>query len=79
MDTLYDDATPKEIFDMQRVWMLQSLYGTIVTNLFKGASDWYAPVRRLDLTHERLDLSKITFIALVNDSEQDATAETVWG
>jgi hypothetical protein len=64
------------------------LYGTTATTLFNDLSDWYAPVRRLDLTHERYrflfrilgaDLLEITINASVNDGEQDAIAETVWG
>jgi hypothetical protein len=64
------------------------LYGTTATTLFNDPSDWYAPGRRLDLTHERYsflfrilgaDLPEITVNASMNDGEQDAIAETVWG
>jgi hypothetical protein len=39
MDNLDDRAIPKEIFEMQRVWMLQCLYGTTATTLFNDPPD----------------------------------------
>jgi hypothetical protein len=52
-ENLDEQASPKEIFEMQRVGMLRCLYRTTATNLFKGASEWFAPVRRLEISHER--------------------------
>jgi hypothetical protein len=87
MEHLHDRATPKEIFEMQRVWMLQCLYGTTAATLFDDPSDWYAPVRRLDLSHERYsflfrilgaDLPEITVNVSVDDGEQDVIPD-VWG
>jgi hypothetical protein len=51
-------------------------------------ADWYAPVRYLDISHDRYsflfrklgaDAPEITVNAVLNDNEQDATAEIVWG
>jgi hypothetical protein len=70
------------------VWMLQCFYGATTTALFRGPSDWYAPVRYLDKSHDRYsflfrklgaDAPEITVNAVLNDNEQDETAEIVWG
>ena len=88
IEHLEDQATAKEVFELQRVWMLQCYYKTTATKLFKGASGWFAPAHRLQITLERYtflfgklgaDLPRITVNAVLNDSEQDSTAEQVWG
>jgi hypothetical protein len=49
IDNVDDKATMHEIFEMQRVWMLQCYYRTTATKLFQGASNWFAPARRIQL------------------------------
>jgi hypothetical protein len=35
MDNFEEHVTPKEIFEMQRVWILQCLYGTTASNFIQ--------------------------------------------
>ena len=79
-----EPVTAMEIFQMQRVWMLQCVYGTTASNLFKGASNCYSPVRRLEISYERYsflfrklgaDLPEITINLVLHNDEQDAAAE----
>jgi hypothetical protein len=88
IDNTSDKATVMEIFEMQRVWLLQCFYQTTATKLFKGASEWFRPALRLQITLERYsflfgklgaDQPTITVNAVLNDFEQDMAAEKVWG
>jgi hypothetical protein len=81
-------STMPEILEMQRVWMLQCIYNTTARNLFQDGSRWFLPVRRLLISYERYsflfkqleaDLPPINVHVGLNDLEEDANAELVWG
>jgi hypothetical protein len=83
-----EKTSPKEIFDMHRLWMLQCIYGTTAKNLFLDRSQWFTPIRRIDIKYSRYsyifrklgaDLPKINVNVGCDDKEQDETAERVWG
>jgi hypothetical protein len=46
-------ATPNEIFELHRVWILQCVYRVTATDLFNNKADFYASVRRIKITKDR--------------------------
>lgn len=81
-------AKLKEVHEMQRVWLLQCIFRETARNLFTDGPQWFAPVQRLCMTYSRYaflfkklgaDLPKISINVGYNDTEQDKTAERVWG
>jgi hypothetical protein len=83
-----DKTTPKETFEMTRVWMLQCIYGETAKNVFINSSEWYMPVRRINISYNRYsfimrklgnDLLEITVTVGINHAEEDTAAELVWG
>lgn len=88
IDNQENKTTPAEIFEMTRVWMLQCFYGTTAKNLFTDTSEWFSPVRRVKITYNRYsfilrklgaELPEIAISTGINDVENDANADFVWG
>jgi hypothetical protein len=81
-------ATPQEILEVQRVWILQCIYSTTAKNLFNDASGWFTPIRRIRISYERFsfifqklgaNLPTIDVNVGINDTLMDEVAEKVWG
>jgi hypothetical protein len=81
-------ATIPEVLELQRVWTLQCIYATTAKKLFTDKSQWFSPVRRLNIPYERYsfilgklgaDLPQPNLNVGLNDDEQDQQAEHVWG
>jgi hypothetical protein len=53
IENLENKATPQDILEMQRVWILQCIYSTTAKNLFNDGSLWYRPIRSINITYDR--------------------------
>jgi hypothetical protein len=53
IENLENKATPQDILEMQRVWILQCIYSTATKNLFNDGSLWYRPIRSINIIYDR--------------------------
>jgi hypothetical protein len=79
-------STIEEIFEMQRVWLLQCIYNTTAKNILQDGSEWFQPAHRLHISYDRYsytfqqlgaDLPPISVNAGLRETEEDASAEQV--
>ena len=79
--------TIQEIFEMQRVWLLQSIYQVTAKALYEN-TDWYAPIKKIKITYDRYsfllnklgnDLPLVSVVNRGSEARDDETAQKVWG